>query len=222
MCIEFITSQMMGPKAMAPRAVRVWILLVTVAIVAASPTPISIDDAVFSEHFANVTKIPLQDAIDFAGPAWHAYQFRDIVSRIATWIVPLIIMIGSFQFAPLRLTNTVFVACHVFANPITSIYNLLSKLAWQKEIHDLCQRSQLSESLKKSVAILLAANDDWHSYLQFISANSGDESLLESPKQLRKLIKLSLGFWWTIKTHSYKTTALPKCSLRQESFRIAV
>lgn len=89
-------------------------------------------------------------------------------------------MIGSFQFAPLRFLNTFFVAFHIFADPFTSIYNLLSKLASQQEIYYLCQSSSLPKDLKKDVAIILAGNEDWHSLLCYVSAEDNPFWAFES------------------------------------------
>lgn len=73
--------------------------------------------------------------------------------------MPLVIMVGSFQFAPLRFRNTLFVAFHIYADPLTSIYNL-------------CQKSKLPKDIRRDVAILLAGNEDWHSLLCYVSAEN--------------------------------------------------
>jgi hypothetical protein len=70
-----------------------------------------------------------------------------------------------------------FVALHLMADPFTSIFNLLTKLATHQRIYDDCQRSEMPDAVKKSMAILLAAYEDWASY--FLSFERGTEDDLK-------------------------------------------
>lgn len=109
------------------------------------------------------------------GTAWTLYSLADNQIRSEIWIVPLFILIGSFQFARLKLLNTVFVPLQLIADSFTSIYNLLTKLATQQEIYRMWQNSSLPDSAKKSVAILLAAYEDWDTYFLYVSTQNGKD-----------------------------------------------
>jgi hypothetical protein len=156
----------------------IWFLLTSLTLCFAQHG-LSIDNPLFLERVAeqlgNRTEISLEQCNAIGGTAWTLYPWGDIQSRIGTWVVPLLILIGSFQFARLRLLNTVFVALHFMADPFTSIYNLLTKLATQQEIYRRCQNSSLPDSAKKSVAIILAAYEDWESYFLYVSTQNGED-----------------------------------------------
>lgn len=140
---------------------------------------LSIDNPLFlkrvAEQLGNRTEISLDQCNAIGGTAWTLYPLGDIQTRIGTWVVPLFILIGSFQFARLRFLNTIFVALHLMADPFTSIYNLLTKLATQQEIYQRCQNSSLPGSARKSVAIVLAAYEDWESYFLYLSTQKGED-----------------------------------------------
>ncbi|KAH8667522.1 hypothetical protein BGZ60DRAFT_515846 [Tricladium varicosporioides] len=138
-------------------------------------TGISIDSNNFTTHFLGQSKILLSDVIRFVGTGWVPYPTIDIIYRIQIWVIPLFILIASFEFAPLRFLNTVFIATHIFASPITSIYNLLSKLAIQQEIWNLSQHNSLDKSVNKSLAVLVTAYQDWSILLTQISPKSQDD-----------------------------------------------
>jgi len=156
----------------------IWFLLTSLTLCFAQHG-LSIDNPLFlervTEQLGNRTEISLGECNAIGGISWTLYSLGDIQTRIGTWIVPLFILIGSFQFARLRLLNTAFVALHFMADSFTSIYNLLTKLATQQEIYQRCQNSSLPESAKKSVAIILAAYEDWESYFLYVSTQNGED-----------------------------------------------
>ena len=120
------------------------------------------------------------------------YPSDDVLYRIQVWVIPLFILIASFEFAPLRYTNTLFVAVHIFAAPISSIYNLLCKIAAQQEIWDMSQVKSLDESVNKSLAILVVAYQDWSTLLTQLSSESQENDIeatstsfsSQTPKQM--------------------------------------
>lgn len=136
---------------------------------------LSIDSTQFTEHFVNQTTIPLPECNEFCGSGPNQYEWNDIQARVVTWIVPVIILVGSFQFAPLRLLNTMFVALHLMADPFTSIFSLLTKLATHQKIYNDCQRPEIPDAARKSMAILLAAYEDWESYFLFLKRGNKDD-----------------------------------------------
>jgi hypothetical protein len=155
---------------------------------------LSIDNPLFlgrvAEQLGTRSKISLGECYAIGGTAWTLYPLGDIQTRIGTWVVPLFILIGSFQFARLRFLNTVFVALHLIADPFTSIYNLLTKLATQQEIYQRCQNSSLPGSAKKSVAIVLAAYEDWESYFLYLSAQNGEDLANKMKNSITKKLNI--------------------------------
>ena len=98
-----------------------------------------IDGKPFQEKFQNRSTISLHECNAFCTPRWIVYDWLDIQTRVGIWIVPLFVLIGSFHFAPLRLFSTALDALHLMVDPVSSIYNLLTKLAAHQDIY---RRSQ--------------------------------------------------------------------------------
>src|SRR3954447_9116213 len=61
----------------------------------------------------NLRHVDVSICIQACGASWNWYDFWDIQKRIASWIVPLFILIGLAQFAPLRRRNTAAVILHL-------------------------------------------------------------------------------------------------------------
>ncbi|KAF8543174.1 hypothetical protein BDD12DRAFT_726849 [Trichophaea hybrida] len=68
-------------------------------------------------------------------PDWEQYETVDVFQRISLWIVPLIVLVGNFQVAPLGSLNTIFSVIHLLGDPIDSMCSLLTKLEVSKRLH---------------------------------------------------------------------------------------
>ncbi|KAH6714515.1 hypothetical protein BKA61DRAFT_723225 [Leptodontidium sp. MPI-SDFR-AT-0119] len=128
-----------------------------------------IDKAPFTTVFANRTSVTLDECYTVNGRGWAHYDFLDIQKRVGVWLVPLFILIGSFQFAQLGRLNGFLVFCNILACPWTSIYNLLTKLAAYQDIHRQCHRLPFRPDTRRSVAIIVASLDDWQQCLACLS-----------------------------------------------------
>jgi len=71
---------------------------------------------------------------EICGSSPRAYPLQNIVERMSLWIVPLLLLIGNFQFAPLGPGNFFCVVCHLIGDPIDSICSLLTKLEVRRRL----------------------------------------------------------------------------------------
>lgn len=131
------------------------------------------DPRLYYERYANGTiietnhtMITLSACNQACGSAPNAYNFWDIQQRIATWIVPLFILIGSMHFVPLGKWNAVQVTVHLLADPINSFRCLLSKLATYQRWYATGQSSDtLPPETGKDIAMILLSYDAWQEIL---------------------------------------------------------
>ena len=111
----------------------------------------------------NFTDITLTACNDQCGVGWTPYPTSDIQRRIATWQIPLFLLIGSMHYASFGFWNTVFVIIHLLGDPVSSFESLLSKLRRLQKHHDICvgELSALPRHVQKAVAMILAAYEEW-------------------------------------------------------------
>lgn len=138
-----------------------------------------IDQEPFISVFNNSRTVPYNVCVEHNTDGWGIYTFEDIQTRIAAFIIPLFILMGSFQFAQIGNWNFVLVTFHSMADPWTSIYNLLSKLAAYRDIRRRCQFGD--SATQRAMSIILASYDDWWPCLEMASGNENrQEDLLKS------------------------------------------
>ena len=115
---------------------------------------------VIRETYIDIT---LAACNDKCGPSWHIYPTLDIQQRIATWYIPVFLLIGSLHYASLGFWNIVHVIIHLLADPISSFESLLSKLRRLQEHHKRCSRDLafLPTRIQRAVAMILAAYEEW-------------------------------------------------------------
>ncbi|KAG4438394.1 hypothetical protein IFR05_006100 [Cadophora sp. M221] len=83
------------------------------------------------------TEALTQEACEvFAGSSWTVYPKGDIWARLATWKFPLLQLVAVFPRPPLNFRSEFFVLAHLMGDPISTISNLLLKVA-------SCQRRAL-------------------------------------------------------------------------------
>lgn len=111
----------------------------------------------------NFTVITLAACNDQCGVNWNPYPTLDIQKRIATWHIPLFLLIGSMHYASFGFWNIIFVIIHLLGDPISSFESLLSKLRRLQKHQRRCTRelSCLPLRVQKSVAMILVAYEEW-------------------------------------------------------------
>ena len=116
--------------------------------------------------------VDLALCVEACGSRWNYYNFWDIQKRLASWVVPLFILIGLKQFAPFRSWNTAAVVLHLLSDPIGSTANLLWKLQNTRDYYAECQA--LPTDLQKSAAIILSAYEEWENvwYAKYTNGSS--------------------------------------------------
>ncbi|CZT13060.1 uncharacterized protein RCO7_04247 [Rhynchosporium graminicola] len=76
------------------------------------------------------TEALTQEACEvFAGSSWTVYPKGDIWARLATWKFPLLQLVAVFPRPPLNLRMELFVLAHLMGDPISTVSNLLLKMA---------------------------------------------------------------------------------------------
>jgi hypothetical protein len=63
------------------------------------------------------------------------YPLTDILERISIWVVPLLLLVGNFQLAPLGPFNSICVIIHLLGDPIDSMWSLLTKLEVSRRLY---------------------------------------------------------------------------------------
>jgi hypothetical protein len=111
----------------------------------------------------NLLHVDLPTCIQACGASSNLYGFWDIQGRIASWIVPLFILISLAQFAPLRRRNTAAVVLHLLGDPISSTAHLLWKLQNTQEYYAEC-RASLRADLRRPASIILSAYEEWENF----------------------------------------------------------
>jgi hypothetical protein len=103
---------------------------------------------------------------------------------MASWIVPLFILIGLMQYSPLGRRNTIAVVLHMLGDPINHMAHLLWKLHNTTEFYDLCQTPLLPHDVQRPAAMILSATEEWE--------NVWYAEILRSPASKKARIRASM------------------------------
>ncbi|KAI9781136.1 MAG: hypothetical protein M1839_006244 [Geoglossum umbratile] len=104
----------------------------------------------------------LKSIKDICGGLPVEYPLDDVNGRIAAWVVPLFVLVGTMYFSPFGPTNTLSVVLHLLADPIMSMWSLLSKLAANRRYIRLCQLApNLPDGVRRHTAMILSAYEEW-------------------------------------------------------------
>ena len=77
-----------------------------------------------------------------AGPGYGSYGMENTLDSLATWVVPLLILVVNLNYAAFerhKYYNQVTIALHLFGNPIHAIWALLTKLDVKRRIELRCR-----------------------------------------------------------------------------------
>ena len=106
--------------------------------------------------------IPLSECELCTGAGMKRYSTLDIQSRLATWIVPLFLLIASIPFAPLGVGNMASVVINLLADPISSFESQISKFTYFQRRLKYCHSclGQMPENLKKAIAMIDVTHEE--------------------------------------------------------------
>ena len=105
---------------------------------------------------ADLLAITLSECEAHSGPGIKPYTTLGIQTCLATWIVPLFLLIASMPFAPLGIWNMLCVIVHLLADPISSFESQFCKLAYLQRCMEQCRcyLGEMPEDLRKAVAMI--------------------------------------------------------------------
>ena len=72
--------------------------------------------------------MPLSECEAICGPEYTRYPDSNIIKRAALWLIPVFMLVGTFQFPPLGPLNSFYIAIHLLGDPIHTVYSLLVKI----------------------------------------------------------------------------------------------
>lgn len=110
----------------------------------------------------NIIYITLAACNDKCGTGWNRYPSLDIQKCLASWNIPLFLLIGSMHYASSGFVNIISVIIHLLGDPISSFESLLSKIRRLQKHHRQCARdlAYLPLEVQKAVAMILAAYEE--------------------------------------------------------------
>lgn len=129
-----------------------------------------------------------------AGPGYKDFGRANTLDSLATWVVPLLILVVNLNYATFRRQrywNQVTIALHLFGNPIHAMWALLTKLDVKRRIILRCRdrfaKLGLAETDIWIYAIILYALDDFdfsqnfhHHFEQLLEIAASDHEDLKS------------------------------------------
>ncbi len=93
-------------------------------------------------HGAPEGTVGLQACEALAGPGHTSYGRANTLDAIATWVIPLLVLLGNINYASFSKQpywNQVTIALHLFGNPIQAMWALLTKLDVKRRIEARCR-----------------------------------------------------------------------------------
>jgi hypothetical protein len=119
-----------------------------------------LDPKTGAEIFTNRTLLTLSGCERFCHNGFDLWSWNEILARIILWVVPAIVLVTRFHFAPLSGTNTIRVILHLLGDPIDSIWSMLVR---QEVNRRLMMRASINTgvtNVKAAVATIWAAYDE--------------------------------------------------------------
>lgn len=113
--------------------------------------------------------VGLQACEALAGPSYGGYGRAQTLDSLATWVVPLLVLVVNLNYASFQLQkywNEVTIGLHLFGNPIHAMWALLTKLDVKRRIEIRCQDRLLKIGVAQidisTYSTLLYALDDFN------------------------------------------------------------
>lgn len=96
------------------------------------------------------------------------YPLTNILERISIWKIPLLLLVGNFQLAPLGRFNSICVIIHLLGDPIDTIWSLLTKLEVSRRLYTkwatistASSDLEIKPAQAQDLAAVNAVFDDW-------------------------------------------------------------
>jgi hypothetical protein len=109
-----------------------------------------------------------------AGPGYGGYGRANTLDSLATWVVPLLILVVNLNYSSFgrqAYWNQATIALHLFGNPIHAMWALLTKLDVKRRIGLRCRDAFLTRGLKQKdiwiYSTILYALDDFDFSMDF-------------------------------------------------------
>jgi hypothetical protein len=61
------------------------------------------------------------------GESWAAFPWEESIQKLSTWLIPVLLLLGTLHFPPLPALYNVFSVVHVLGDPIDAIWSMLTK-----------------------------------------------------------------------------------------------
>ncbi|KAK3939172.1 hypothetical protein QBC46DRAFT_438313 [Diplogelasinospora grovesii] len=92
------------------------------------------------------------------GDGYGIWDTKDILLRISLWVIPAIVLIAHYHFPPLGAWNMICVIAHILADPIDTLWCLLTRITVRRH---LLRRAEDQRLLRGgSIATIWAAYDE--------------------------------------------------------------
>lgn len=142
-----------------------------------------------------------------AGPSYGSYGAGNALDSIATWVVPLLILVGNMNYASFDAQkywkNQITIAMHLLGNPIHAIWSLLVKLDVKRRIEARCRDGLKKVENGKDLvwiysAILYALDDfnfssDFEHHFRSLMAIARSHAVEEQEACRRAAIELTVS-----------------------------
>jgi hypothetical protein len=76
--------------------------------------------------------------------------YTDVGPRLSTWLIPVVLLIGNFCFAPLGKPSSLLAIIHLLGDPIDSLWSLLTKLEVWNRCWDLAEQLSRNQGRDKN------------------------------------------------------------------------
>lgn len=150
--------------------------------------------------------VGLQACELLAGPSFAGYGRGNTLDSIATWVVPLLILVGNVNYASFdaqKYWNQITIALNLLGNPIHAIWSLLAKLDVKRRIEDRCRDGLRDVKNRDDVvwiysAILYALDDfnfslDFERHFAFLMAIARSDAVEDQEECKRAAIELTVS-----------------------------
>jgi hypothetical protein len=92
------------------------------------------------------------------GDGYQLWPLSDTFLRLVIWVFPLVALIAHFHFAPLGISNMIFIVTHLIGDPIDSIWSLLTRTEVNQRFHRRALRTGFDNH--EHIAAIWAAYDE--------------------------------------------------------------
>ena len=94
------------------------------------PDPVAYNIQHDNDTFRDATELylSLNGCHELCGQGYQLWQLEDTIDRVSLWVIPALILLTHFSFAPLDIFNFAAVIIHAIGDPIDSIWSLLTRI----------------------------------------------------------------------------------------------